>query len=309
MKLFDLHCDTITECYNRRLSLRDNRALYISLERGSPLEQWAQCFAVWIPDELRGQAAIDYFDRVSSSFFKESEANSEYITICRNSEDFYESEKKKTCGAFLTVEGGAVLAGDLNHIPYLQSRGVKMLTLTWNGSCELGDGAMVERPKGLTEFGKAAIPSLEAHDILIDVSHASDPLFYDVAARARKPFLASHSNSRKVCDHPRNLTDEQFVEICKRGGVVGLNLHRWFLKENGEATLDDVFRHAYHFLSLGGEKALALGTDFDGAEVLPSIMGIENLHSLADYFSKMGLSDTLIQQIFFKNAKEFLESL
>lgn len=306
MRIFDLHCDTITECYNRRLSLQNNRELHISLERGQRFAPWYQCYAIWIPDELRGQAAVRFFEE-AARFFQQSAAGAKNTTICINKEDFNKMENQH--GAVLTVEGGAVLAGNIDNVALLAKYGVRALTLTWNGSCELGDGAMVDDPKGLTEFGRRVIPALEQHNIVVDVSHASEPLFYDAAELAEKPFIATHSNAKAVCDHPRNLTNEQFEIIRERGGLVGLNLHRWFLKENGEADLDDVFRHAYHFLSLGGENTVALGTDFDGADILTPVKNIEYLEALADHFSKRGLTDTTIDRIFYQNAKDFFDSL
>ena len=302
MRLFDLHCDTVTACYEQKCSIRNNSSLHISLERGKRFSPWAQCFAIWIPDTMRGQKAVDFFAAAASYFEQISE-----ITICRTSDDFNKSDTN--CYGLLTVEGGAVLAGELSNIERLKRHHVLALTLTWNGSCELGDGAMVLNPKGLTSFGRQVIPALEAAEILVDVSHSSDLLFYDVASLATKPFLATHSNSRAVCNHPRNLTDEQFLEIHRRGGLVGLNLHRWFLKKNGEPTLEDVFRHVYHFLSLGGEKTLAMGCDFDGGELPNFLQDIGDLERLGTYFSQMGLNDRVIDQIFYQNAKEFFDSL
>ena len=307
MRVFDLHCDTITECYDRRLSLRDNRELHIALERGRKYDPWVQCFAVWISDTLRGQAAVRYFDRAASFLRQEAEKNQEEITICINKEDFNKLDNK--CGAVLTVEGGAVLAGDLDNIARLRQQGVRAMTLTWNGGCEIGDGAMVRHPSGLTPFGRQAIPLLEENNIVVDVSHASDPLFDDVAALAKRPFIATHSNSRGVCDHPRNLTDRQFGIIRDRGGLVGLNLYRDFLREDGHATLDDVFRHVYHFLELGGEGTLAMGTDFDGCDVLEAVSGIQDLTMLAEYFYTQGLQTRLIDRIVSENAKDFFDSL
>ncbi|MDD5953114.1 MAG: membrane dipeptidase [Oscillospiraceae bacterium] len=306
MNIFDLHCDTITACYDRRLSLQHNGELHLSLERGSRYDPWVQCFAVWIPDTLRGQAAVDYFTAVAA-FLEATAAKTEQMILCTKKEDL--NKTGPVCHGLLTVEGGAVLAGDLSNIEHLHRHHVRALTLTWNGSCEIGDGAMVAHPRGLTPFGKQVIPALEEADILVDVSHASEPLFYDVASLAQKPIIATHSNARAICDHPRNLTDEQFLEIKRCGGLVGLNLHRWFLREDGEATLDDVFCHVAHFLSLGGEKTLALGTDFDGAELGKVLRGIEDLERLADDFSRRGLSDGLIHQIFYQNAKDFFDSL
>lgn len=309
MRLFDLHCDTITECCTRELPLKENRELHLSLERGKPYYPWVQCFAVWMPDELRGEKAVAYFDRIAAYFRKEMEANQQNITFCITSADIDKSEKQRKAAAILTVEGGSVLAGDLSRVAFLRNHGVRCLTLTWNGACEIGDGVMVPNAKGLTTFGRQVIPELEQNGIIVDVSHASEPLFYDVAELARKPFIATHSNAKAVCNHPRNLTDEQFKIIRDRGGLVGLNFYGAFLREDGTANFDDAFRHVYHFLSLGGEKTLAIGSDFDGAEMMDQMDGIEKVEALAEHFYKRGLKETLIDRIFYQNAKEFLDFL
>lgn len=201
------------------------------------------------------------------------------------------------------------MAGSFEKIAYLADCGVKVLTLTWNGNCEIGDGAMVENPHGLTQFGKKAISELERCGIVIDVSHASEPLFYDVAQQSTKPFIATHSNARKICKHQRNLTDEQFTIIKNRGGLVGLNFYPNFLNDKNVANFDDILCHAEHFLSLGGEKVLAIGSDFDGATMPNGISGIESVEELANYFLKHNYSQELVDAIFFQNAYNFFVSL
>lgn len=308
IRLFDLHCDTITECTLQDQSLRENR-LHLSLCRGRAYVPWMQCFAVWIPDEKRGTQAAVYFDRVADRFYEECTRNADWMLPCRGPEDLKRAKQQGKCGALLTVEGGAVLAGEIGRVKYLSDKGVKMLTLTWNGPCELGDGAMVEHPRGLTAFGKLAVPELERYGIVLDLSHASDPLFDDVARLVKRPFVASHSNSRAVCDHPRNLTDQQFLTIRERGGLVGLNFYPPFLSSSPKAGLDDILRHAEHFLALGGEDTLALGSDFDGAQMPQSIAGIQSMGRIWEHFVKFGYPQALLEKIFFKNAWKFFVSL
>lgn len=184
-----------------------------------------------------------------------------------------------------------------------------MLTLTWNGTCEFGDGAMVTHPKGLTEFGRKAIPKLEQHRIVVDISHASEPLFYDVAEIASKPLVASHSNAKAVCNHPRNLTNEQVQIIKQSGGLIGLNFHPPFLKEDGIATVDDLIAHTEHFLSLDTQDSLAIGSDFDGADLPREICGIEGIYAVFERFLQLGYSETLLNKIFYTNAQKFFVSL
>lgn len=306
--LFDLHCDTITECTLQGQPLREN-SLHLSLTRGRVYAPWMQCFAVWIPDELRGGAAVERFDRVVGRFREECRRNADWMQPCRDAHDFQQARQQGKCGAVLTVEGGAALAGELSRVETLAGCGVKILTLTWNGPCEIGDGAMTVHPRGLTEFGRQAVPLLEQYGIVMDLSHASDPLFDDAAQLARRPFIASHSNARAVCPHPRNLTDEQFLTIRERGGLVGLNFHPPFLNGSGRASLDDLLRHTEHFLGLGGEDTLALGSDFDGAQLPNGVVGVQSMGQIWEYFVKFGYQEPLLEKIFFKNAWKFFVSL
>ena len=308
MKYFDLHCDTIGECHLQKQPLYRNH-LHLDLSRGAEFSAWTQCFAIWIPDEMRGQQALDYFKAVHQTYVRECAQNKTLVTPCIENSDFARAERLGTCGTVLTVEGGAVLGGNLDNIPYLASCGVRMLTLTWNGTCEFGDGAMVTHPKGLTKFGRKAIPKLEQQRIVVDISHASEPLFYDAAEIASKPLVASHSNARAVCNHPRNLTNEQVQIIKQSGGLIGLNFHPPFLKEDGIATVDDLIAHAEHFLSLGAQDSLAVGSDFDGADLPQGIRGIEGIYAVFERFLQLGYSETLLNKIFYTNAQKFFVSL
>ena len=143
----------------------------------------------------------------------------------------------------------------------------------------------------------------------IDLSHASERLFYSVVEHTEGPLVASHSNSRSICPHLRNLTDEQFCLIRDRGGVVGLNFAPPFLCQKGGACAEDIYRHAEHFLELDGEKTLAIGSDFDGTSLPEDIYGIASMESVYEIFLRHGCSEALIHRIFFKNAYDFFHSL
>ncbi len=308
MKYFDLHCDTISDCCNEKKSLYDGD-LKISLLRGRKYSPWFQCFAIWIPDEIRGKPALDYFDAVLLNFQQEIQLHPDLIMLCRNAADFKTAEHQGKIGAILTVEGGAATAGSLERLNYMADCGVKVMTLTWNSSCEFGDGAGVNPSKGLTEFGRRAVREMERLNIVIDVSHASDKLFEDVVACTQKPFIATHSNSRKICAHNRNLTDGQFCTIRERGGLVGINFVAEFLNHTGEAGMDDILRHIEHFLSLGGEQCVAIGSDFDGAILPKGITGIESVEKIAELMLRHNYSENLVHSILYDNAHHFFLSL
>ena len=303
MKLFDLHCDTLYEALNKNKSMVHND-LHISLSRGNKYETWAQCFAIWIPDDVRKEGALNLFKRAYNKIVKESLCG-EKMKICNSEEDFQSAVEENKCAAIFTVEGGAVVAGDIQNLDYLKRSGVRMITVTWNGKCEFGDGAGVENPAGITSFGKTAVKKMNDLDIIIDVSHASDPLFYDIAQLTRKPIVASHSNSRTVCGHKRNLTDEQFKIIKSQGGLVGINFSRDFLNEKKEASMYDIIRNAEYFLGLGGEDTVCLGSDFDGTDIPKDMTGVESMEQLYNLFLRQNYSQSLVDNIFFNNAYKF----
>lgn len=304
MKLFDLHCDTLYRAFFENGGLFNND-FHISFDRIDSIEPYIQCMAIWVPDEFRNKNAIQLFENCRKKL--NDELKDTNIKIIYSQDDIVEIESKKGRGVVLTVEGGAVLGGKLENVDYLAKCGVKIMTLTWNGNCELGDGIGVEGAKGLTDFGKSVVAKMEQNGIIVDVSHSSVPMFYDVAELSTRPFCATHSNSKQICPHRRNLTDEQFSIIRDKGGIVGLNLSRGFLREDEDkACMLDVLRHAEHFLSLGGEKTLAIGTDFDGTDIPIDMTGIESMNKLYELFLKHNYNEKLLEDIFFNNARNFL---
>lgn len=309
MNYFDLHCDTLYEATVRPCSLLRND-LQLSVERGNELDLWVQCFALWVPDDCRGYAAISLFQRAYQTLQRNIQLSKGALVQCRTYDQVQTvKEEKHVCHAVLTVEGGAVLGGKLDTLDLLQKCGVKALTLTWNGSCEMGDGQEVKQAKGLTPFGKRALEKMEQLEIVADVSHASDALFYDVASRSAKPFIATHSNARAVCPHKRNLTDEQFLTICHSGGVVGLNFYPPFLEASGKANLSSLRKHLEHFLELGGEDHLCIGSDFDGAQMFQGMEGVESIPFLYEQLLQAHYEESLLHKLFFENAWRFFSTL
>lgn len=305
MNLFDLHCDTLYRAAIEKGSIINND-YHISIKKGQKYNKWFQTMAVWIPDEVKGDDAFNLFLDCYKKL-KEDIVKSEYEINHVKNFSLLKGSSAKT-NVILSVENGSALNGKIENVRLFSNLGVRFITLTWNDSNDIGDGAGVENPNGITAFGKKIIKEMEKEKITADVSHASDPLFWDVMEISSRPVIATHSNSRTICNHKRNLTDEQFRAIVKNKGIVGLNLHKYFIKENGEADLQDILLHIEHFLSLGGEKTLALGTDFDGAEMPHDVKGIENLSDFYELLLRKNYKEELIKDIFFGNAYKFCEN-
>ncbi|MDR2655090.1 MAG: membrane dipeptidase [Oscillospiraceae bacterium] len=303
MKYFDLHCDTITLLAGEEKKKLAQSGAAVSLEKGAYLEKWVQVFAVWIPDTKRGQSAVDYYKRLRDVFFAELAENSDKISL------FAPSSGKGIDGratAVLSIEGGAALGGKLENLETAAADGVKLITLTWNGENELGYGS-VDGGGGLKPFGREAVRKMNEYGVIVDVSHLSDEGFRDVERLSAAPFVASHSNARSVCGHPRNLTDGQIKAIIERGGLIGLNFYRDFVRgENpAEAGLEDLERHIYHILNLGGQDALCMGSDFDGCVTVAGLKDLRDTAGFYDYMLNRGYDKALLEKIFFLNAYSF----
>lgn len=309
MRYFDLHCDTMTECWHKDVPLKKN-SLHVDLKRASVIKTYAQCYAVWMPDSLHGDEAFQRFCAVADRFSREMQENAERISRCSATGDLARAEEAGKQIGILTVENASALGGKLENVVEFAKRGVKLCTLTWNGENELGRGVRAPGSTGLTEFGRQAVRELEKHNILVDLSHASPELFADAAAMAEKPLVATHSNAQAVCGHPRNLTDSQFAAIRESGGLVGMNFLDAFLNDDpSKASPEDLLRHTEHFLNLGGEDVLAMGADWDGGapESFP-FSGVEAMPELYERFRKE-YGDKLTGKIFYDNAANFFQNL
>lgn len=309
INFFDLHCDTLTNSFDWKGeavdTLNDDENI-ISLNHIPKNSNYAQLFAIFVPDNLRGAEAVDYFFVNANNFKRQTEKFSDKLQACKNSDDINSAFAQNKMAGILSIEGGAAFGGDLRNIEIARDLGVCACTLTWNGENEIASGNVTS--KGLSDFGKKAIRCMEENSIVVDVSHLNDVGFYDVLRVAKKPFIATHSNSRKISPHLRNLTDEQIKEIINMGGLVGLNFYIEFLnKEKEKASLMDLFHHAEHILELGGEDVLCMGSDFDGCTVFEDLDSMEKALNLGEFFVNHGIPMEITNKILFDNAFNFFK--
>ena len=217
--------------------------------------------------------------------------------------------KAHTLGKYnfiLGVEDARLLNGNLSRLNMLYSLGVRILTLNWRGDSIIGGGWDTSLP--LTSFGKAVINKCNDLGIIIDLSHSSYEVFYDAINFAKKfsfSPIASHSNSFSICNHKRNLTDNQFKELCNLKSIVGISFVPEHLGDN--ASIDTIIRHINHLLELGGENTIALGSDFDGVDRLPK--GINSIEDINSLYSALicEFGDKITNKIFFENAYSYFK--
>lgn len=303
MDIFDLHCDTATSAMTHSADLTD-RHLDISVDECSK-ERYCQCFAVFVPDTIRGDDAFSYYKIARNFFFSQCEKYPGLISRVRTADEIDRTVSEGRIAGMLTVEGGAAIAGSLENLTELSADGVGMMTLTWNGENELGCGSS-DQSFGLKDFGRECVRRMERMDMTVDVSHLSDRGFWDVCETTDAPFAASHSNLRKICGHRRNLTDEQFCEIVRRKGLVGINFYNAFLNDSPEeASVSDAVRHINAMLDLGGEDTVAIGSDYDGCDVVNGLKRHTDLINLYNALIGSGIDERTAEKIFWGNARRF----
>lgn len=300
MRVFDLHCDTAGECYKKNKSLYDND-MHLSLKRAAEYEEYDQVFAVWIPDELRGKAAVEYFDGVADFFYKTIQAHSDTVSL-------FSHNKKTPVRAVLSVEGASACGGTADGIYHLFDRGVRLATLTWNGQNEIASGAFADG--GFTDFGKEFVSVADELGIILDVSHLNQQGFKELAQMYSKPFIASHSNGDIVDNyyaHKRNLADWQIDVIRDRGGLIGLNFCSDFIDDVSHQGTASLAHQIKYLSSKGCDDVIALGSDFDGCEMHPELSGVEKLERVYADLLDSGITETLLNKVFYSNAKRFFD--
>jgi membrane dipeptidase len=262
--VIDLHCDALLKLQEGKGTFRfaDAKELDTNKERLLQGKVKVQCFAIFIePDVVsdhKFHAALEQIDY----FYKEVLGKNPDMKHIKNWSDF-DQLKANEIGAMLTLEGVDAIGNDLSKLHILYQLGVRSIGLTWNYANLAADGAGEPRGAGLTLFGKEIVGFNNDHEILTDVSHLSDRAFWDVIELAKYP-IASHSNARKLCNHLRNVTDEQAKALFEKNGMIHVVYHPPFIKENGNVTIADLIKHIDHFCSLGGVSHIGLGSDFDG---------------------------------------------
>lgn len=313
VSVFDLHCDTalalLGETHNEAGSLKQN-TLHIDLERASKLEGYCQCFACFTTPmmmERSNLSPIVIFERELATIQREVDKNKRKISIAYKMADVEANREKGKMSAILTIEGPAGFGFDPALLEDLHRIGFRISTLGWNESNVL-TGSNVTGG-GLTDQGREYLREAQRLGILVDVSHISDEGFWDIMDCTQAPVIATHSNSRALCGHSRNLTDDMFRAICQTGGVAGINQYAQFLGEN--PTLDTICDHIFHFLELDPTgKHIALGGDLDGCEELAQgFEGIQSYPSLGARLLERGLSQEMLQDIFWNNAINVLRSV
>ena len=323
---FDAHCDTIYRClmtggevtldfgedaeeqkrfFAKCGCLRENEG-HIDLMRGSRFARCGQFFALFFDaadapeDGMWAQCR-----RLHDCIVQEMETNADLICHCRTGAQIDRAVKNGKMAALLSIEGADLIECDVHKIKTVDDWGVRFLNPVWNRANALSGTNSQERERGLSDKGRDFIRQMERCGIYADVSHLSDRGFWDLCRMTARPIVASHSNSRALCDHPRNLTDDQFRAIRDTGGVVGMNFYSHFIGK--QPSVDDLVRHIEHFLAMDGEKTVCMGGDLDGCEELPQGMaGMEDVPKIWQALEARGYPRPLLEDLFWNNLRKLL---
>lgn len=334
MRWIDMHCDTLSEIWRGNAQSLECNGLCVDLERLKKAGAKTQFFACFVNAAGSGS---DVWERAWKNVLEMTElarsSEGEQLHFIREAGEVeggnpinpvcppVPEQEFSGIKGILTVEEGGVLNGKMERLEELYRRGIRLITLTWNyenciGSPNSLDPQVMER--GLKPFGIQVVERMNELGMIIDVSHLSDGGFWDCIRCSRTPIVASHSNARSLCSHPRNLTDEMLRALGNKGGVAGVNFYSAFLREKdgtGEsvrAGLEDIVRHMRRMMDQAGEDAVALGTDFDGfeTEALPEkIRGVQDMDLLWEAMKRSGITSRQIDKIAYGNVSRIMKEV
>lgn len=304
MKFIDLHCDTIDILMNEVKDPKlKNNSHCVDIEKLTKGNCLAQTFALYVDIGMH-KNPYNHCVNMAKKFHEEIKLNNDVINLATNYKEIMSNEKNKKISALLAIEEGAVLEGDIQNLIKFYDLGVRMMTLTWNHENEIGYPHVKPeyKIKGLKDFGVEVVEKMNELGMIVDVSHLSDAGFYDVAKISKKPFIATHSNARKITDHSRNLTDDMIKVLANSGGVTGINFCSAFIGETPMAMIDDMVKHIKHIKNIGGIDVIALGSDFDGIDCPVEIKDVSEMGKLAIKLEQENFTTDEIEKIYYKNA-------
>jgi len=283
----DTHCDTLQCLFPGRGSppitpLRVESGLGGRSDKGHldiprMVEGGVDCqvFAVFAAPEAHPPRPLNVALQLIDVFYRECEKNADRIVPVFSYEEIIAANRDEKIAALLSVEGGEALEGKMGVLRMLYRLGVRMMSLTWNWRNELADGVGEEGTTGgLSNLGVRVVEEMNRLGMIIDVSHLSDAGFWSLMNITKGPVMASHSNCRALCNHRRNLTDDQIRAIAEKGGVIGVTFPANFIHAE-KATVERLVDHVDHIVKLVGADHVGLGSDFDGTTKVPE--GLEDV--------------------------------
>jgi len=307
LRKIDFHCDVISKLLvDHSLDFHKEHfasRLDVTLQALLDADYMIQVFAVYIPsnhpkDIVTVLKSIDiFYERV---------AKHPNMIVVDSAIDVERCKATNKVGAILSLEGVDGLQGHVFMASILYRLGVRFAGLTWNAMNWAADGVMEASGAGLSSLGRSFVEKCNELGITVDVSHLSEKSFWDVWQLSSKPIIASHSNAKAICNHPRNLTDDQIRAIVQCEGLIGLTYVPWFVTDGQMARMEDLMKHINHMLALGAENQLVLGSDFDGFD--NNIEGLRTPRDVNDLEQQLlqHYEREFVEKLMWRNAYQFL---
>ena len=291
----DTHCDTpMLFPQNIRFDRRDPRIL-VDLHKMTDGRQQAVTMAAYLPQTLE-ENPKEYADNIFNKIEEILAQNSRYIAQARTPEDIEANRRAGKKSILFAIENGLALNHDIRNVEHFARRGVTYITLCHNGDNDLCDAASrtTNTHGGVSQFGAEVIKEMNRLGILVDLSHGGEKSFYDALEISKTPIVCSHSSCRALCDHQRNLTDDQMRALARKGGVAHITLYPGFLRKDGEATILDALEHLKHAIDIMGIEHVGLGTDFDG---VPGLADSSEMLNFTRHLLRRRYTDEDIEKI------------
>lgn len=296
LKIIDLHCDVLSKLFhNPQISFVDSPLLDLNYQMLKNKKAKLQYFAVYVSPKVhpayRYQAALTMI-----YLFYEKIASLPNMKVIKSKGDYLRLEEDEI-GCILSLEGINCIDEDYIKLTTMFKLGIRAVGLTWNYANSYADGALEKRNAGLSTKGITLVEVLRQEKITLDVSHLSEASFWDCIS-IRPKLFASHSNCKRLCDSPRNLSDEQIIALIKADAFIGLTFVPQFLTVEPSSTIANIVQHVEHICSLGGERCIGFGSDFDGIE--------NHVYKLSKYNDYYNLIDQLLKHFSYHLVEGFL---
>ena len=305
----DTHCDTpMFFPQGVDFGSRDPRIL-VDLHKMSEGHQDATIMVCYLPQPQQDETfsskvdfdvngPTEYADLIFDKIETIVEQNKQYLAIARTPADLYANKQQGRKSIMLGIENGLALDGHLERLQHFAQRGIVYMTLCHNGDNDICDSARGNHThNGISSFGQQVVREMNRLGILVDLSHAGEKSFYDALELSSQPIVCSHSSCRALCDHPRNLTDDQMRALAAKGGVMQITMYNGFLVKDGEATVLDALRHLEHAIEVMGIDYVGIGTDFDGDGGVRGMANSSELLSFTRLLLARGYSEQVIEKI------------
>ena len=304
--ILDSHCDSPMLFDEGALFCDRNPELLVDIHKMTAGRQDVSFMVAYIKQEERDteslKAATAKADRLLSLIDERIGQCKGHAAIAVTPEELWNNKSKGIKSIVKGIENGYAVGRDIDNVDRFRRRGVAYMTLCHNGDNDICDSHNGNNEhNGLSDLGREVVARMNRVGMMVDLSHASEKSFWDAIECSSRPIICSHSSSRELCDHTRNLTDDQMRVLAKSGGVAQVCLYSGFLKKSGTATIDDAVRHIMHMTDVMGINHVGIGSDFDGGGGIQGLEDASWFIRLTEKLMAEGMSDDDLSLLWGRN--------